>query len=212
MFSLSRRHVMALLLILFTLGLVVAACATPPPPANTPTNPPAPNAPSPIATALEPDRVATRVAEELAVAQTLTAVAKSSETPTPIAAEPTLKSTSTSAPGPKNTPTRAPRPRNSPAPLDFDWKVESAGVNPANPDDWLAIFVVTPRGGNGKYSYFHDGLPVAGPRFPVVWRVCRSKPGSIWVRDGTGQLVTKDYFLAAPYCNVTPTKTPTVTP
>lgn len=190
------------LLILFTLSLIVAACTTPPLPASAPTTAPAPTAPSAVATLSEPDRVATRVEEELAVAQTLTAVAKTSETSAPIAATSTIISTQT----------RAPIPTNSSTPLDFDWKVESSGVNPDNPGEWQAILVVTPRGGNGKYSYFHDGLPVAGPRFSVVWRACHGKPGSIWVSDGTGQLVKKDYFIDSQYCNATPISPPPVTP
>jgi len=137
---------------------------------------------------------------------TLTAVAPSvAPTPTSIPAAPSIEPTPTSIPAtPSNTPTRAratPRPTG---PLDFDWDVESAGANPDNPGEWLAIFVVRARGGDGRYTYFHDGLPVDGPRIRVVWRACRSKPGSIEVRDRTGQSVKKDYFYQSPYCDVTP--------
>lgn len=134
---------------------------------------------------------------------TLTAIAPGVAPSIPAA--PSIGPSATSVPAtPSNTPTRAratPRPTG---PLDFDWDVESAGANPDNPGEWLAIFVVRARGGDGRYTYFHDGLAVDGSRIRVVWRACRSKPGSIEVRDGTGQSVKKDYFYQSPYCDVTP--------
>jgi hypothetical protein len=137
---------------------------------------------------------------------TLTAIAPSvAPAPTSIPAAPSIEPTPTSIPAaPSSTPTRAPATRRPTGPLDFDWVVESAGANPANPGEWLAIFVVRARGGDGRYAYFHDGLPVDGPRIRVVWRACRNKPGSIEVRDGTGQSVKEDYFYQSPYCDVTP--------
>ena len=137
---------------------------------------------------------------------TLTAIATSvAPTPTSIPAAPSIAPTPTSMPAaPSNTPTRSPATPRPTGPLDFDWVVESAGVNPGNPSEWLAIFVVRARGGDGRYTYFHDGLRVDGPRIRVVWRACRSKPGSIEVRDGRGQSVKKDYFYQSPYCDVTP--------
>ena len=76
-------------------------------------------------------------------------------------------------------------------PLSLDWVIESQGRNPANPNQWLVVVNLIARGGDGHYTYFHDGLPVNSPRVQIVDRTCRNKPGSFWVQDGTGQIVKK---------------------
>lgn len=85
-------------------------------------------------------------------------------------------------------------------PLSFDWVIVSQGRNPANANQWLVIVNLVARGGDGQYSYYHDGLPVSSPRIQIVDQNCRNKPGSFWVQDGTGAIVKKSYYLFAPYC------------
>ncbi|CAG0926888.1 hypothetical protein TFLX_00247 [Thermoflexales bacterium] len=85
-------------------------------------------------------------------------------------------------------------------PLSFDWVIVSQGRNPANANQWLVVVNLVARGGDGQYSYYHDGLPVNGPRMQIVDQNCRNKPGSFWVQDGTGAIVKKSYYLFAPYC------------
>ncbi len=85
-------------------------------------------------------------------------------------------------------------------PLAFDWSVESQGKNPANAGEWLMVVNIQAHGGDGQYRYYHDGLPVNGPRIEVIYRVCHDKPGSFWVADGSGQIVKLPYYLSAPYC------------
>jgi len=93
---------------LVMVGLLLAACGGP-----------APNAP-------EADRVATRVAEELAVAMTLTAVAPPTEAPTATPVEPTattLVPTDTAVPPTAvstEQPTETPAPTNTPVPAPTD--------------------------------------------------------------------------------------------
>jgi hypothetical protein len=117
----------------------------------------------------------------------------------------------TSTPTPTLTPTatrRPPRPTATQTitavpylgPLDFDWVIETQGQNPANPGQWRAVIRIDAQGGDGRYQYFHDGLPVTGPRFEVVYRVCRDKPGSFWVQDGSGRIAKQTYYLSSAYC------------
>jgi hypothetical protein len=114
-------------------------------------------------------------------------------TPTPV---PTLQAQ------PGTAPQATPRPEPTVSePLAVNYIVESAGPNPANPDQWSANILITASGGDGLYKYYHDGLPIDGPRVTVVYQACRNKPGSFWVEDGTGARATLDYFLYAPYCN-----------
>jgi hypothetical protein len=84
--------------------------------------------------------------------------------------------------------------------LSLDWVIESQGRNPANPNQWLVVVNLVARGGDGQYTYFHDGLPVDGSRTQIIDRTCRNKPGSFWVQDGTGEIVKKSYYFFAPYC------------
>jgi hypothetical protein len=126
---------------------------------------------------------------------------------------PTITPTTT----PTATPTNTPRPTRRPptltptptvpiptGPLSLDWVIESQGPNPANPNQWLIVINVQASGGDGNYTYYHDGLPVSSPRVQVVDRTCRNKPGSFWVQDGTGQIVKKKYYLFAPNCPGSP--------
>ena len=112
---------------------------------------------------------------------------------------------------PTPTPTNTPRPTRRPltptvtplrylGPLSLDWVIESQGRNPANGNQWLVVANLVARGGDGRYSYFHDGLPVSGSRVQIVNQTCRNKPGSFWVQDGTGEIVKKSYYLFAPDC------------
>jgi|GEM_PF-7040568 len=112
---------------------------------------------------------------------------------------------------PTLTPTSTPRPtRRAPTPtattqpylgpLSLDWVIASQGRNPANPNQWLVVVNLVARGGDGNYTYFHDGLPISGPHVQIVDQVCRNKPGSFWAQDGTGQIVKKSYYLFAPDC------------
>jgi hypothetical protein len=116
---------------------------------------------------------------------------------------------STATPTPTLTPTNTPRPiRRTPTvtplrylgPLSLDWVIESQGRNPTNPNQWLVIVNLVARGGDGQYSYFHDGLPVSSTRVQIVDQACHNKPGSFWVQDGTGQIVKKSYYFFAPDC------------
>jgi WD40 repeat protein len=113
--------------------------------------------------------------------------------PTPI---PTRVSTGSTRP--PVTPT--PRPAVS-APLALNYTIESAGQDPSNPALWSANVLLTASGGDGRYTYYHDGLPLDSARVTVVYAACRNKPGSFWVVDGTGARVSLDYFMYAPYCN-----------
>ena len=121
------------------------------------------------------------------------------------APEPTL--TFTPPPTPTKTP-RPPRPTSTRTitpvpylgPLDFDWVIETQGQNPADPGQWRAVIRINAQGGDGRYQYFHDGLPVTGPRFEVVYRVCRDKPGSFWVQDGSRRIAKQTYYLSSAYC------------
>ncbi len=121
------------------------------------------------------------------------------------------ESTATLTPSPTSTPTTLPRPIRRAAtptvtplhylgPLSLDWVIESQGRNPANPNQWRVVADLVAHGGDGQYTYFHDGLPISDARVQVVDRACRNKPGSFWVQDGTGQIVKKSYYLFAPYC------------
>jgi hypothetical protein len=117
----------------------------------------------------------------------------------------------TATPVPTLTPTPTPRPirpTSTPTatplrylgPLSLDWVVESQGRNPANPNQWLIVVNLIARGGDGVYTFFHDGLPVTGARVQVVDQICRNKPGSFWVQDKGGQMVKKNYYFFAPDC------------
>lgn len=119
---------------------------------------------------------------------------------TPAAPTPTPTSTPTRAPTPRPRPTVTPTPRPITGALGFDWSIETQGRNPANANQWRAVIQIYAHGGDGDYHYYHDGLPVSGSRFEVIYRVCRDKPGSFWVQDGTGQIVKETYYLPAPYC------------
>ena len=139
-------------------------------------------------------------------------VVESTETPTTPAATPTpapsvevtpLAPEPTRAPQPAPVSTPKPQPAVA-APLAINYIIESAGPNPANPGQWLATVLITASGGDGHYTYYHDGLPIGGPRVDVVYQACRNKPGSFWVVDGTGARATLDYFLYSPYCNKKP--------
>ncbi len=137
----------------------------------------------------------------------------SAETPTSTLATPTPTPTSTATPTPlpvqqaqpgfvpSGTPT--PKPTVS-LPLSVNYVIESAGPDPANHTQWSANVLITASGGDGNYKYYHDGLPLSGPRVTIVYGACRNKPGSFWVEDGTGTRATLDYFLYAPYCNKPP--------
>jgi len=121
--------------------------------------------------------------------------------------EPTPTPTATPTRVPTNTPRpirRTATPTMTPVrylgPLSLDWVIESQGRNPANPNQWLVVANLIARGGDGQYSYFHDGLPVSSSRVEIVDRMCRNKPGSFWVQDGTGQIVKKSYYFFAPDC------------
>jgi len=121
--------------------------------------------------------------------------------------EPTPTPTATATRPPTNTPRpfrRTMTPTVTPVrylgPLSLDWVIESQGRNPANPNQWLVVANLIARGGDGQYSYFHDGLPVSSSRVEIVDRTCRNKPGSFWVQDGTGQIVKKSYYFFAPDC------------
>ena len=140
-------------------------------------------------------------------------VVESAETPTTTTATPVLTSTvalPTPTPGPVVTPASgqvAPTPRPRPAassPLAVSYVIESAGKNPARPNQWIANVLITASGGDGHYTYYHDGLPIGSPRLAIVYQACRNKPGSFWVVDGTGARATLDYFMYAPYCNKKP--------
>ena len=118
-------------------------------------------------------------------------------TPTPT---PTTTPTSTPTPRPVPTRTPTPSPTVNLGPLSFDWSIETQGRHPTNPNLWRAIIRLYAHGGDGRYRYYHDGLPVDGPRFEVIYRACRDKPGSFWVEDGAGKIVKQTYYLPAPYC------------
>jgi WD40 repeat protein len=123
-------------------------------------------------------------------------------TPTPTAS-PTPAAQLPARPGvtPTATPTAQPAEL---LPLTVSYIIESAGQNPANPGEWSADVLITASGGDGRYRFYHDGLPLDGPRVTVVYAACRNKPGSVGVEDGTGARATLDYFIYAPYCNRTP--------
>jgi len=110
--------------------------------------------------------------------------------------------TATPAPTPTDTPspTRRPPTATPLSELELDWSLEYRGVRPSNPDEWLIIANLEARGGDGKYQYYHDGLPVNSPRVEIVYQACRNKPGSFWVRDGAGQIVKKAYYFFPAYC------------
>jgi hypothetical protein len=120
-----------------------------------------------------------------------------------------LEPTATPTLTPTSTPTITPRPIRPTSTvtsvpylgvLDLDWVIESQGRNPASPKQWLVVVNLIARGGDGQYTYFHDGLPIGSSHVQIVDQACRNKPGSFWVQDGTGQIVKKSYYFFAPYC------------
>ena len=112
----------------------------------------------------------------------------------------------TPTPAPTIVPTYTPRPvyptptPSIQAPLSFDWVIEAQGQNPADPNQWRVVVNLRASGGDGQYTYYHDGLRIDGPRLQIVNQVCLNKPGSFWVQDGAGMIVKKTYYLFAPYC------------
>jgi hypothetical protein len=115
---------------------------------------------------------------------------------------PTLTLTPTKTPRPvyirpTSTPTTAP----PSGPLSLDWVIDSQGRNPANSGQWLIVVDLLASGGDGQYTYYHDGLPVSSPHIQVVDQACRNKPGSFWVQDGTGAMIKKNYYFFAPNCS-----------
>jgi hypothetical protein len=119
---------------------------------------------------------------------------------------PTASPTATATVTPRPT-RRAPTPTPTPTvplptgPLSLDWVIESQGKNPANANQWLVVIRLIASGGDGNYTYYHDGLPINGPRVSIVDQACRNKPGSFWVQDGAGQFVKRSYYLFAPSCS-----------
>ena len=112
---------------------------------------------------------------------------------------PTLTLTPTKTPRPVYIPP-TPTPAPPPGPLSLDWTIESQGRNPANSNQWLIVVDLLASGGDGQYTYYHDGLSIDNPRVQIVNQACLNKPGSFWLQDGTGTLVKKTYYLFAPYC------------
>jgi len=92
-----------------------------------------------------------------------------------------------------------PTPPPSGGPLTFTWTLDS--WQPADPN-YEAMVTVRAQGGVPPYVYYHDGLVQAGSTFPIIWKRCVPKPGSIGVADATGAYVKEDYWLEAPYCPV----------
>lgn len=80
-------------------------------------------------------------------------------------------------------------------------------ISPDDPSLAIGTMVITPAGGDGTYSFFHDELPQPGPTFTFEWRTCTPKPGSLRVTSGDGQSLLIDYFEQAP-CPATFTPTP----
>src|SRR5690606_28687792 len=76
-----------------------------------------------------------------------------------------------------------------------------------NPAVALATVSVTPEGGNGTYTIFHDGAQQAGNVFTFEWPTCETKSGTIGVTSGDGQSLTLDYLEMAP-CPATFTPVP----
>ncbi len=114
-------------------------------------------------------------------------------------ATPTLTLTLTNTPRPiRPSATATPLPVMSP--LQLDWVIESQGRNPANSNQWLIVVYLIASGGDGQYTYYHDGLPISDPRVQIVDQACHNKPGSFWVQDGTGAMVKKSYYFFAPAC------------
>jgi len=130
-------------------------------------------------------------------------LATPASTPASAMSTPTPMPTRQVQPGSAPTATPQPKPAQA-APLAVNYIIESAGPDPADPNQWSADVLITASGGDGNYTYYHDGLPLTNPRVTVVYRACRNKPGSFWVDDGTGARAALDYFLYAPYCNKTP--------
>ena len=112
---------------------------------------------------------------------------------------PTLTLTPTKTPRPVYIPP-TPTPATPSGPLSLDWIIESQGRNPANSNQWLIVVDLLASGGDGQYTYYHDGLSIDNPRVQIVNQACLNKPGSFWLQDGTGTLVKKTYYLFAPYC------------
>jgi hypothetical protein len=129
---------------LVMVGLLLAACGGPSPDAS------------------ETDRVATRVAEELAVAMTLTAVAPP---PTEVPVEPTatvVVPTDTAVPSTVVTteqPTEAPAPTNTPAPAPTD-----TPPPPPPPTATPILIAILPVDGSDGNQSLHNNRPVMDGR------------------------------------------------
>ena len=80
-------------------------------------------------------------------------------------------------------------------PLDFSYTM-SWQPSSEKEGDMVATVIVQAVGGNGRYTYFHDGLQQSGARFQFAWAACQGKPGSISV-ESNGERITKDYFVTS---------------
>jgi LysM repeat protein len=83
--------------------------------------------------------------------------------------------------------------------LSFSWSL--VDWMPDDPN-YIATLAIQASGGQPPYTYYHDGIKMAGESFEIAWRRCRPKPGSVGVSDALGTHAQQDYWLPAPYCPV----------
>lgn len=84
---------------------------------------------------------------------------------------------------------------------DISWELPES-----DPTLAIATVTVTPSGGTGQYTYYHDNIQQEGPIFTFEWRTCQPKPGSIRVESGSRS--AEDEYFAEPPCPATFTPEP----
>lgn len=188
----SRKHIY--LLVVGLVFLVSLACNLP---ARRTTIPPPPTlAPAPL-TSPVPDAAATST---LPITGTSAGVLPTF-TPIALPGTPLSESTISDIPltlTPLTTPTSTlPLPQGA---LSFTYTVEWS-ISEQNPFLAVALVTLTPQGGNGIYTYYHDDIRKDGPTFTYAWAVCRANPGSLRVDSGDGQTVRVNYYENPPCPN-----------
>jgi hypothetical protein len=82
------------------------------------------------------------------------------------------------------------------APFDFTYNI-SWSRSSEKEGDVIAAVQIFATGGNGSYTYYHDGIRQPSANFSYAWGACRANPGSFTVESG-GQSKTIEYYVESP--------------